>query len=449
MKAKILIVDDEPNMVALFKRFLGKEGFAVIGAGGLQEGSKTLANETFDVIISDLSLGDGSGLDLLRQARKTQPHAPFILITAYGSVESAVTAMKDGAFDYITKPFQNEEILLLVRKALEHSDLQRQVRQLRKEVDKRFGFGNIIGRSKKMTAIFDLIERIAATNSTILITGESGTGKELFAKALHYNSTRRDRPFVAVDCGVIPENLIESELFGHAKGAFTGAIAAKRGLFAEAHTGTLFLDEIGNLPVPLQAKLLRALQEKEIKPVGSNEVTSVDVRVIAATKEDLKLAVEEGRFRNDLYYRLSVIPLQIPALHERREDIPLLVNHFLEKICRDNRLPLRRIEPDALDAFISYDWPGNVRELENVIERLVLISPGEVIKREHLPLELTEERTRPGNSMKETVTRKVAGEEREMILEALERAGGNRSRAAKLLGISRASLYNKLNQYGI
>lgn len=449
MKAKVLVVDDEPNMVALFKRFLGKEGYSVVGAENLASGSSALQREVFDVVISDLALGDGTGIDLLKLSRKSQPHAPFILITAYGSIESAVEAMKLGAFDYISKPFQNEEMLILVQKALEHSDLHRQIRQLRKEVDRRYGFGNIIGRSKSMLAIYDLIERIAATNSTVLITGESGTGKELFAKALHYNSQRKDRPFIAVDCGVIPENLIESELFGHARGAFTGAVNAKRGLFAEAHTGTLFLDEIGNLPPPLQAKLLRALQEKEIKPVGSNENIRVDVRVIAATKEDLRRAVEEGGFRNDLFYRLSVIPINIPPLRDRREDIPLLVNHFLKKICKDNNLELKELQPDVLNALMNYSWPGNVRELENLIERLVLLSQGNPIGSDYLPPEILEGDERAGKSLKEALDRQVAGAEKELIQEALEKAGGNRTKAAKLLGISRASLYNKLNQYGI
>lgn len=449
MKAKILIVDDEPNMVSLFKRFLGKEGYSVVGAGSLAEGSKAVQSEVFDVVISDLALGDGDGIDLLKLTKKSQAHAPFILITAYGSVESAVEAMKLGAFDYISKPFQNEEMVILVEKAIEHSDLNRQVRQLKKEVDKRFGFGNIIGKSKKMNAIFDLVERIATTNSTVLITGESGTGKELIAKALHYNSQRKDRPFIAVDCGVIPENLIESELFGHAKGAFTGAVAAKRGLFAEADSGTLFLDEIGNLPVPLQAKLLRALQEKEIKPVGSNENVSIDVRVIAATKEDLRQSVEEGTFRNDLYYRLSVIPIQLPPLRERQEDIPLLMEHFLEKICRNNKIDLKELHTDVKVAFMSYAWPGNVRELENMIERLILISPDRLITADLLPMEIVDSSVPDSGLMKDALSRQVAGAEKEMIIEALERAGGNRTKAAKLLGISRASLYNKLNQYGL
>ena len=449
MKAKILIVDDEPNMVVLFKRFLGKEGYSVVGAGSFAEGAKKVQSEVFDLVISDLALGDGTGIDLLKLVKKSQPHAPFILITGVGSVESAVEAMKLGAFDYISKPFQNEEMSILVNKAMEHSDLSRQVRQLKKEVDQKFGYSNIIGKSKKMKAIFDLVDRIAATNSTVLITGDSGTGKELFAKALHYNSQRKDRPFIAVDCGVIPENLIESELFGHAKGAFTGADNAKKGLFAEAHTGTLFLDEIGNLPVPSQAKLLRALQEKEIKAVGSNETTKVDVRVVAATKEDLRQAVDAGIFRNDLYYRLSVIPIHIPPLKERSEDIPLLTDHFLEKICTNNNIGKRELLPDVKNAFMSYSWPGNVRELENVIERLVLISPDAAIGADLLPPEIANASGDSSNTMKDALNRQVAGAEKEMILEALERTGGNRTKAAKILGISRASLYNKLNQYGI
>lgn len=449
MIAKILIVDDEPNMVALFKRFLGKEGYSVVGAGSYAEGARKVQSEVFDIIISDLALGDSTGIELLKLVKKSQPHAPFILITGVGSVESAVEAMKLGAFDYISKPFQNEEMVILVEKALQHSDLSRQVRQLKKEVNQKFGYANIIGKSKKMKVIFDLIDRIAGTNSTVLITGDSGTGKELFAKALHYNSQRKDRPFIAVDCGVIPENLIESELFGHAKGAFTGADHAKKGLFAEAHTGTLFLDEIGNLPVPSQAKLLRALQEKEIKAVGSNETIKVDARVVAATKEDLRQSVEAGIFRNDLYYRLSVIPIHIPPLKERAEDIPVLIEHFLEKVCKNNNVDSRELTPEVMNALMSYGWPGNVRELENVIERLVLISPDKRIDVDYLPQEIVNATGDNSNTMKDTLNRQVAGAEKELIQEALERASGNRTKAAKLLGISRASLYNKLNQYGL
>ena len=447
MNTKILVIDDEPNMVALLKRILGRAGYDVVGAGGTAEGTAVLGSQVFDLVICDLALGDGSGIDLLKVASKGQPQAPFILITAYGTVESAVEAMKLGAFDYITKPFQNEEMLILVDKALRHSDLSRQVRQLRREVDQRYGFGNIIGKSKPMRALFDLVERIAGTNSTVLITGESGTGKELFAKAIHYNSDRRERPFTAVDCGVIPENLIESELFGHTKGAFTGADSAKRGLFAEADGGTLFLDEIGNLPTPLQAKLLRALQEREIKPVGSTETVRVDVRVIAATKEDLRRAVEAGSFRNDLFYRLSVIPLQIPPLRDRREDISMLVEHFLDKVCRVNKIARKEIEPAIFKRLMTYDWPGNVRELENLIERLVLISGKGPITADLLPREIEE--SSGELSFKGTLSTEVAGAERETIMRALSRASGNRTKAAKLLGISRASLYNKLRQYDI
>jgi len=447
VKARILVVDDEPNMVALLKRILGRAGYDVVGAGSVEGGTALLGEQVFDLIISDLALGDGSGIDLLKIASRGQPHAPFMLITAFGSIESAVKAMKLGAFDYITKPFQNEEMLLLVEKGLRHSDLSRQVRQLRREVDERYGFDNIIGKSKSMSALFELVERIAVTNSTVLISGESGTGKELFAKAIHYHSEREDRPFVAVDCGVIPENLIESELFGHAKGAFTGADSAKRGLFAEADSGTLFLDEIGNLPPQLQAKLLRALQEREIKPVGSTEMIKVDVRIITATKENLRRAVDEGRFRNDLFYRLSVIPLTIPPLRERREDIPLLIEHFLDKICRVNKVERRELDPTVLNKLIAYDWLGNVRELENMIERLVLISTGKHIGLELLPPEIMKE---PGGiALGETLSSQMADAERETIIQALERASDNRTKAAKILGISRAGLYNKMRQYDI
>jgi DNA-binding NtrC family response regulator len=407
-----------------------------------------MEKEWFDLIISDLRMPGLDGLQLLKNVKEVSPTIPFIVLTAYGTIDSAVAAMKEGAYDYLTKPINNDEIKLTVKKALELHRLTREVERLRGQIEIESDFKNIIGHSRKMRSLFRLIKLVANSSTTILIHGESGTGKELIARAIHYNSPRRDRPFVTIDCGALPETLLESELFGHVRGSFTGAISNKKGLFEEAHGGTLLLDEIGDTTLAFQSKLLRVLQESEIRPVGSNKSIKVDGRVVAATNKDLRECVEKKIFREDLYYRLAVVPVVIPPLRERKEDIPLLVDHFIKKYCEQNRLAPKQVLAQVMKILIDYPWRGNVRELENVIERAVLMSPGPEVKLEALFLEQTaeDEVVNPLRQMTHSATEIV---EREKIAVAMKKARGNRTRAARLLGISRATLYNKIRQYGL
>ncbi len=443
---RVLVVDDEENMLALFQKVLGKEGYEVVTASSGEEGLKRLETEWFDLVVSDLKMPGLDGFELLRKVKMVSPSLPCIMLTAYGTVDSAVAAMKEGAYDYLAKPVNNEEIKLVVKKALDLHRLTREVERLRDQIEIEKDFKNMIGRSKPMRVLFRLIKLVAGSNTTILIQGESGTGKELVARSIHYHSPRRDRPFVAVDCGALPETLLESELFGHIRGSFTGAIGNRKGLFEEADGGTILLDEVGDTTVTFQSKLLRVLQEGEIRPVGSSKSVKVDVRVIAATNKDLKKGVENKAFREDLYYRLAVVPIVIPPLRQRREDIPLLVDHFIRKYCGQNRLEVKRISAKALRLLIDSPWPGNIRELENVIERAVLISPGPEIGPEALFLEQAVGEELPPPLLDAT---RAAAEtvEKERIVEATQKTKGNRSRAAKLLGISRATLYNKLKRY--
>ncbi|MBI3596475.1 MAG: sigma-54-dependent Fis family transcriptional regulator [Nitrospirae bacterium] len=444
---RILVVDDEPNMLGLFKKVLGKGGYDVVTAFSGEEAIKKLETGWFDLIISDLKMPGLSGLELLKKVKSMRPTLPCIVLTAHGTIDSAVAAMKAGAYDYLTKPINNDEITLTVKKALDLHRLTREVERLREKVGVEGALGNIIGRSKPMQDLFRLIERVANSHTTILIYGESGTGKELFARAIHQQSPRRERPFVAIDCGALPETLLESELFGHVRGSFTGAVSNKKGLFEEADGGTLLLDEIGDTTPAFQSKLLRVLQENEIRPVGGNKTIKVDVRVIAATNKDLKKSVEKKSFREDLYYRLAVVPIVIPPLRQRREDIPLLADHFIKKYCERNRLEPKRISPKALRLLVESPWPGNVRELENVIERAVLMNPATEIAAEALFMEPSVEQ--PDDALYKVIRTATETVEKEKITEATLKAKGNRSRAAKLLGISRATLYNKLKRYNL
>jgi DNA-binding NtrC family response regulator len=444
---RILVVDDEPNMQGLFKKVLGKEGYEVVTAFSGEEAVKKLEAEWFDLLISDLKMPGMSGLDLLKKAKGLTPTLPCIMLTAHGTIDSAVAAMKEGANDYLTKPVNIDEIKLVVKKVLDNYRLIREVEHLRGKIGLESGSHNIIGRSKPMRDLFHLIERVANSNTTILIYGESGTGKELIARAVHQQSPRRDRPFVAIDCGALPETLLESELFGHVRGSFTGAVSNKKGLFEDADGGTLLLDEIGDTTPAFQSKLLRVLQEGEIRPVGGNKTIKVDVRVIAATNKDLKKNVERKTFREDLYYRLAVVPVVVPPLRHRREDIPLLANHFIKKYCERNQLESKRISPKALKLLVESPWPGNVRELENVIERAVLMSAGPEISAEALFMEPSMDQ--PDDGLPEVIRTATETVEKEKITEATRKAKGNRSRAAKLLGISRATLYNKLKRYNL
>lgn len=443
----ILVVDDEPEMRALLQDVLQEAGYRVSVSDGGREALRRLSEDDYGVVLTDLRMKGMQGIELLTEIKRTAPEINVILMTAFGSVETAIEAMKQGAYDYLIKPIKNEELLRVTERAIREAALRREVGRLRREVLKEYSFHQILGKSKAMREVFDLIRRVAASPTNVLITGESGTGKELAAKAIHYNSDRREGPFVPVNCAAIPEALLESELFGHVKGAFTDAKTDKRGLFEEAQRGTLFLDEISELPLTLQAKLLRAIQEREIRRVGATRAVSVDVRIIAATNLTLAEEVKAKRFREDLFYRLNVIEIRLPPLRERREDIPLLVEAFLRKCAEASRKEVCGMTESALALLMDYAWPGNVRELENVIERAVTLARGEKIAPEDLPpaiqgsrgerrvLDEAAERTLP-----------LADVEKEYILRILEKTGGNKYQAAHVLGIDRKTLYRKLGE---
>jgi DNA-binding NtrC family response regulator len=442
---KILVVDDEENIRALFKRVLEKENYEVESASAGEDGLRKLETEWFDLVISDLKMPGIDGLELLKRGKALHPTLPFIMLTAFATVDSALAAMKQGAYEYLLKPLNIEELKVVTQKALELHRLTREVERLRSQLDLDLDFEQIVGQSKAMRAVFQLMKMVADSNATILIQGESGTGKELIARALHQHSHRKNRPFVAVNCASLPETLLESELFGYVKGAFTGATHNKEGLFEEAHEGTLLLDEIGDTSMAFQSNLLRVLQEDEIRPVGSNKIVKIDVRVIVATNKDLKKEMERDAFRKDLFYRLNVVPLVIPPLRNRKEDIPLLVSHFIKKFSKTNGLELKIISPNALRLLLDHPWPGNVRELENVIARAVLINPGREINADSLfPPASAADESSPSTSLFEAINGTTEVLEREKIAEALKKTSGNRSHAAKLLGISRSALYNKL-----
>ena len=447
MRERILVVDDEEHMLALFESVLGKEGYAVVGASSGKQALELLRRGEFDLIISDLLMPGIDGLDMLHHVKTVYPALPFIILTGHGTVRSAVAAMKDGATDYLTKPLDTEELQVVVEKALELRRLNRELEQLRAQVASDRAFPNIIGRSAPMQALLRQVALVAGSDTTVLLLGESGTGKELIAQAIHEHSARRTRPFIPIDCGTVPESLLESELFGYVKGAFTGAQTHKKGLFEEAHSGTLFLDEIGHISPVFQGKLLRVLQTGEIRQLGSTKQTLVDVRVITATNKDLKKLTTEQHFREDLYYRLAVVPLKLPPLRERRDDIPGLVEHFLKRACERNRQPLKTVTPTAMQLLLQASWPGNVRELEHTIERAVVLTSGLEIQPESLILDSP---PLPLTPISDEVVRARAlldNAEREKVRLALEQAGGNRSHAAKRLGISRSTLYEKLKHY--
>lgn len=443
----ILVVDDDADMRELVHDMLKDRGHKVTTAGSGQEALKLLGEEDYAVVLTDLRMKGMQGIELLGEIRRTKPDVGVILMTAFGSVETAVEAMRHGASDYLTKPVRKDELVRVVERVIRETSLRREVSRLRREVHKEYSFHQILGKSKAIQAVFDLIRRVSDSPTNVLITGESGTGKELVAKAIHYNSDRKDAPFVPVNCAAIPEPLLESELFGHMRGAFTDAKMDKRGLFEEAQKGTLFLDEISELPLMLQAKILRAIQEKEIRRVGANKPISVDVRIIAATNLNLTEEVKAKRFRDDLYYRLNVIELKLPPLRERREDIPLLVDAFLKKCAASRGKEVKGVSESALAMLMDYAWPGNVRELENIIERAVTLSRSEKIVPEDLPpsiqgsrgdrrvLDDAAERTLPLEAV-----------EKEYILKILDKMGGNKYQAAHALGIDRKTLYRKLGE---
>jgi two-component system response regulator PilR (NtrC family) len=449
--SKILVVDDEQSMRDFLSIMLKKEGYGVVAAENGSDALKAVQTEIFDLVISDVKMPGMDGIDVLKTVKEISPETIVIMITAYATAETAVEAMKLGAYDYITKPFKVDEIKLIIQKALEKRHLRKENILLRREIESRAGFENFIGKSSTMQRVFSLIRQVADTRSTILITGESGTGKELVARAIHFNSSRKDKPFVTVNCGALPETLLESELFGYMKGAFTGALANKQGLFEAANSGTIFLDEISATTPALQIKLLRVLQEREFMRVGGTTDIKVDARVIAASNKDLLTEVSKGTFREDLFYRLNVIPIPLPALRDRKEDIPMLIDYFLSKYSA-SREP-KRIVPDALKLLMSYRWPGNVRELENTIERLVILASGDTISLDHVP-----DLMKSSQPCTELIPAEIPDEgldleallgnaEQALLQKALEKTGGVKTEAAKLLGLSFRSFRHRLQKY--
>ena len=449
---RILVVDDEESMREFLSIMLHREGDRVDSATDGAQAVARLKEETYDVIISDIKMPRLGGLDLLAHVRDRSAETAMIMITAFSTTEEAVEAMKQGAYDYITKPFKNEEIRLIVKNALERKTLRQENLELKKELGRRYSFSGLVGKSKCMQEVYDLIQKVAASRVNILITGESGTGKELAARAIHHNSDRCKEPFVPINCGAIPENLLESELFGHEKGSFTGAVQQKPGLFEVADGGTLFLDEIGELPAMMQVKLLRVLQEREFRRVGGTKDIRVDVRLIAATNKDLDSAVGAGVFREDLFYRLNVIQVALPPLRERREDIPMLVEHFCRKMAGEDAVS---VTENVMRRLLDYHWPGNIRELENAIERCLVLSHSKELTEDCLPLPLQGQWQERGGSLTELpetgldLDAYLGGIEKDILLMALERTGGVRKKAAELLGITFRSIRYRLAKFDI
>jgi DNA-binding NtrC family response regulator len=447
MKKRILVVEDEEKLRRVIELQLISAGFDVDKAATAEEALKIV--DRADLVLTDLKLPNMDGLEFLGLIRRQNSLVPVVMMTAYGTVETAVEAMKTGATDFLLKPFSLDHLMQVVHKGLEMRALRDENRQLKAELGRRYEFDNIIGRSGAMQEIFDTVERVAPTRATVLLAGESGVGKDLVARAIHFHSPRRDRPLVKINCTAIPENLMESELFGYEKGAFTGANTSKPGKFEQADTGTVFLDEIGDVPGPIQVKLLRVLQEREFERLGSNVTRHIDVRVIAATNQDLRAALEQGTFREDLYYRLNVVPLNIPALRERKQDIPFLANHFVKKLAPDTGCRVESITDAAMEKLVSYHWPGNVRELENVIERSLVMAKGTSLDASDIKLE-SAPRVKPRDEthfIPEGMT--LDTYEQEIIREALRRADGNKSQAARLLGLTRNALRYRLTQMGL
>ena len=450
-QGKLLIVDDDESLRRVTQVQLQQAGYVVEVANSGKQALEVLQNRSVDLVLSDLKMPGMSGLKLLRSLQAEQPEIIVILMTAYGTIETAVEAVKAGAYDYITKPVNQEELLILLDRALEHRALRQEVQQLRSSLDEKFGFEAIIGRSKTLMCVLDLATRAAQSNATVLIQGETGTGKELLAKAIHFNSARRDHPFIAINCGAIPRDLLESELFGHVKGSFTGAVAHKKGKAELAHDGTLFLDEIGDLPPELQVKVLRLIQAGGIEKIGATEPLEVNVRIIAATHRDLQRMMENGGFRDDLYYRLAVIPLDIPPLRERRDDILELLRHFFAQSREKHGRPQLEL-PETLERyFCTYRWPGNVRELENVVERLVVLTRGDSVAYDDLPAYLRKGEPSgaeiPTDLPEEGVS--LENVERDLILKALMRSDWNQSQAARYLNLSRKTLIYRMEKHGI
>jgi DNA-binding NtrC family response regulator len=447
MKKRILVVEDEEKLRRVLELQLSSSGFDVDKAASAEDGLKIV--DRADLVLTDFKLPRMDGLQFLAAVRRQNASVPVIVMTAFGSVETAVEAMKSGATDFLLKPFSLDHLMQVIQKALEVRTLREENRELKAELGRRYEFDNIVGRSPSMQEIFATVERVAPTRATVLLAGESGVGKDLIARAIHFHSPRRDRPLVKINCTAIPENLIESELFGYEKGAFTGAQVSKPGKFEQADTGTVFLDEIGDVPANIQVKLLRILQEREFERLGSNTTRHIDVRVVAATNQDLRAALEQGTFREDLYYRLNVVPIDIPPLRERKQDIPFLANHFIRKLAPDSGCRVESITDAAMEKLLAYHWPGNVRELENVIERSLVMCSGTTLDAGDIKLE-SAPRPRAQNQSNFIPEGMTLDEyEQEIIREALRRAAGNKSHAARLLGLTRNALRYRLTQMGL
>ena len=444
----LLIVDDERSIREACREVAQTLGFAAFVADSAEQAYRALDSQAFDAVLLDLRLPGAGGLDALRRIKERRPEAVIVVVTGYGTVQSAVQAMKNGAYDYVTKPFSVDELKLLLERVASHLKLKSENRLLREKVKSKQGFGGIVGRAPEMEKLYRIIAKAANSIHPVLILGESGTGKEMVARSIHYSGPFRDKPFIPVDCGSLVPTLIESELFGYVKGAFTGANMSKDGLMAMAESGTIFLDEVGELPVDLQAKMLRAIQEKEIRPVGSTRRVPINVRILAATNRDLEHAVMEGNFRRDLYFRLNVLSLRIPALRERRQDIPLLIGHFLERMTRTSGQE-KMLSDDALKAMLAYDWPGNVRELENCLERTYAFTSGPLIHVADLPQEIANlpiPESSHGNGESHKII-PIAELEKRTILNAISELNGDKLQAARLLGIGKTTLYRKLKDY--
>jgi two-component system response regulator AtoC len=443
--AHLLIVDDDPVTVDLLREVLSKEGYEVTTALSGEEAISQGMENLFDIVITDVRMGEKDGMDVLRSFRKTSPETSVIVITAFGSIDTAIEAIREGAFDYISKPFKLEEIRVTVKRALEQRRLLRENQFYRQELVDKYQIKNVIGRSPQMLQVYKTIAKVADTRSTILLYGERGTGKELIARSIHYNSQRCSGPFIVVDCSSMVETLAESELFGHVRGAFTGAFSTKRGLFEEADGGTLLLDEVGNLSLSMQAKLLRFLQEYEIKRVGGMGNVKVDVRVVAAANQPLEPLIQDGKFREDLFDRLNVVSILLPPLRERKEDIPLLAVHFLQKYCEENRKDISHISPEALEMLTQYSWPGNVRELEHTMERTVILSAHPIILPENLPRKIFEE-SRGADIEPAEKLLTLREMEKSYVMKVLDKLGGNKKKASEILGIDRTTLYRLLDK---
>ena len=454
-KPRVLVADDKENMLKLFAKILGS-AYDLTTAPDGQRSISLIASQPFDVVVTDIRMPGADGFEVLQATKQHAPFTEVVMMTAYASVQKAVEAIREGAYDYIQKPFEPDDVSLVIARAVERKKLREQASNLQKELQSVFSFDNLLGKSPAMREVYGLIERASELDITVLVTGETGTGKELAARAMHHRSARRERRFVPVNCGALPPELVESELFGHAKGAFTGATAAKNGLFEEAQGGTIFLDEIGDLPLPVQVKLNRALQEREIRRVGENTPIKVDVRVIAATHRDLKAEVQAGRFREDLFYRLNVFPVRLPPLRERKEDIPVLAAHFLNKYAKAHQRQIEKVEPEALRALTGYSWPGNVRELENTVERAIAVSKGSNIGLPDLSAEVrgTQEGPLPADLLvkmpyREAVDLARDRVSRDYLLALMREFYGNVTRAAERAGMERESLHRLLKRYGV